>query len=820
MLSTVAGIYDPLGLLNPLVLLPRHTVQTLWNQTPKWDDPIDDETRDKFHSLMDDVEKFSLDIDRFTHLSESTDIVLVGFSDASQRAMAACVYCWTPSHPPSLLISKTRLAPIKGKSTIPKMELESLLMVHSLLLFTVNALRKEFPDKSISIYSYSDSTVTLHWCKDDLIKTVGPFVTNRVTKIHAIRDELTALTPLVYNSPRHVSTKDNPADHATRGLSSSQMNDPTHQWWIGPVWLKSHPDEWPNPNLSDLQCPLTEIYPTSLNPVVIQTPPLDRTIDLSRLSSIRQAITVTAIVYRFIISSAAKTRNPVLLEKLSHVPQSSCGESTNIPAFLASLTAVEKRFALSNIIRLEQTRQLDPDPSHKTKRPLLKDPSTGILRVQTRLTNCDQSSDFTTPILIPTKDSTLARLLIRDIHFSSSHANLDIVLNSLKSRYVIPRARQLVKSELSHCIPCRKTNNLPFRYPKSPSLPDDRVRKSLPFEHCGLDYAGPFTVGDNQKLWIALYTCFSTRLTHLEIVTSLLPSTFLLAFRRFCARRGTPRRVTSDKATTFRLASTLFSQTDADPDSVQTFFSSHGIEWRFTSAHSPWKGGIYERLIKIVKESFTRSIGKKRLTTDEFQTVVCEIEALLNSRPLSYVCSDEVSSFSGPTLRPIDLIMPQSFLGCHLKLTSTDDEYTPPDEENSSRQTAVRQLLRSVRVVDDFWKRWHQEYLTTLRDNSSSSDPLQSTRSSSIVPQRGSIVLVVDESGNTPRSQWHMAKILSLTDTSATLKSHAGRTIERPLNLLIPLEINAETTPLPDPDETHDAPPRHPMTTRAKSRRL
>lgn len=226
---------------------------------------------------------------------------------------------------------------------------------------------------------------------------------------------------------------------------------------------------------------------------------------------------------------------------------------------------------------------------------------------------------------------------------------------------------------------------------------------------------------------------------------------------------------------------------------------------------------MYERLIKVIKESLSRSIGRRKLSIEELATITCEIEALLNSRPLTYVSSDEVQSFSGPVIRPIDLIMPHSFLGCPLNLVTSNDDYIPPEEENSSREAAIKQLSRSLAVVDSFWKRWHEEYLSSLRDSTSKSDPLQSTRSSSIPPKCGSIVLIIDESGNTPRSQWKMAQILSLTDTSATLRSHAGRIIERPINLLIPLEIQSI-----DPPEQSLAvtslPAAHPMTTRSRAK--
>ncbi|GMT02408.1 hypothetical protein PENTCL1PPCAC_24582, partial [Pristionchus entomophagus] len=229
--------YDP--------LLIRQLVSNLYV-----DNTVDNQIRDSFHSFQ--LENFSLPIDRYSHLSDSDEITLVAFSDASQHAMATCIYSWSPHSNPTLLISKCKLAPIKAASTIPKMELDSLVMSHSLLRFTVDALRKEFPEKPIHVYTYSDSAVVLHWCKPEFSKPLGPFVNNRVKKINEIRDELSDFHHAIYHHPRHVRSEFNRADHSTRGLTAKDMNDPKYQWWIGPTWMQTCPSTWPNEDLSSL----------------------------------------------------------------------------------------------------------------------------------------------------------------------------------------------------------------------------------------------------------------------------------------------------------------------------------------------------------------------------------------------------------------------------------------------------------------------------------------------------------------------------------------------------------------------------------------
>ncbi|GMT14022.1 hypothetical protein PFISCL1PPCAC_5319, partial [Pristionchus fissidentatus] len=577
MLSAVSSSYDPLGLISPLILPPRLTLQSLWNDDLKWDEPVNDTIRDTFHNQMKDVESFQLPIDRYTHLSESDEIILVAFSDASKLAMSAAVYNWTPHSTPHLLISRTRLAPIKAKSTIPKMELDSFVMAHSVTLYTVDALRKEFPDKPIHIYSFSDSTTVLHWCKsENFSKNLGIFVSNRLQAINEFRDGFDKIPNVHYHTPRHVRSECNPADHATRGLTALEMNDPNHQWWVGPKWMQFDPSTWPND-------PLPSTPPTFMSELaVVAKPVVETVIDLTRFSSLKMAISETARVYRFLSKLASRVKNREIQEKLAHIP------INNNPL----LNASEKKFALQRIIYLHQIKHVGVGkPNHSI---ITEDSGTGIWVASTRLTNSDLSPESKSPVYIPTSaDSTLAPLLIHDVHKSATHANIQTILNHIKSKYWIPRCHQIAKSVLKQCLHCRRTNGLPFKYAISPALPPDCVHRSRPFEHTAIDYAGPFTSIDDKKMYIVIFTCFSTRLSHLDVVDSLLPSSFIFAFRRFCSRRGSPT------ATTFKMSSTLL----ANPD--------------------------------------------------------------------------------------------------------CNDDYKPPEEENSSRETAIAQLKNSMMVVDNFWKRWH-----------------------------------------------------------------------------------------------------------------
>ena len=150
------------------------------------------------------------------------------------------------------------------------------------------------------------------------------------------------------------------------------------------------------------------------------------------------------------------------------------------------------------------------------------------------------------------------------------------------------------------------------------------------------------------KVWICLFTCIVTRAVHLEVVHDMSSEEFLLCFRRFIAQRGTPCEIISDNSMQFRASSTVLDRIwnkIQQSDEIMSNVSNAGIKWRFNVELAPWMGGFYERLIGLVKTSLRKTIERRLLTTVQLQTLLKEIEAVLNSRPLVYVGDDFNSNF-------------------------------------------------------------------------------------------------------------------------------------------------------------------------------
>lgn len=231
--------------------------------------------------------------------------------------------------------------------------------------------------------------------------------------------------------------------------------------------------------------------------------------------------------------------------------------------------------------------------------------------------------------------------------------------------------------------------------------PCERVTVSRPFTYTGVDYAGPIVLKPTGirstktfKGYIALFVCFSTKAYHLELVSDLSSDAFLASFQRFIARRGLPHTVFSDCGTNFQGARNLLERYRKD---VVDFSVNRGVEWKFIPPASPHFGGLWEAGVKLVKSHLKKIAGTTLLTFEEYSTLLTQIEACLNSRPLCPLSSDP---------KDYAALTPGHFLTGSNLLTPPQPDFTDTPANHLHRWQRVQRLFQT------FWKRWSVDYLS------------------------------------------------------------------------------------------------------------
>uniref|UniRef100_A0A1X7UBB2 Integrase catalytic domain-containing protein n=1 Tax=Amphimedon queenslandica TaxID=400682 RepID=A0A1X7UBB2_AMPQE len=98
----------------------------------------------------------------------------------------------------------------------------------------------------------------------------------------------------------------------------------------------------------------------------------------------------------------------------------------------------------------------------------------------------------------------------------------------------------------------------------------------------------------------------------------------VLSFKRFAARRGTPRKLVSDNGKAFTAAAKAL-KAISENKAILNLSSGFRIDWQFNIVRAAWWGGIFERLIRSTKRRLRKIVGKASLTYDELNTAVIEI---------------------------------------------------------------------------------------------------------------------------------------------------------------------------------------------------
>ena len=369
------------------------------------------------------------------------------------------------------------------------------------------------------------------------------------------------------------------------------------------------------------------------------------------------------------------------------------------------------------------------------------------------------------------------------IHTSHNHIGLSQTLSLYGQRCWTPKIRSRIKYLLLRCVTCRRVKRRTLSQPLPPPLPAERVQWVPPFSHVGVDHTGSYVIRDPQgrksKVYICLFVCATTRAVHLEVVEDLTTSKFILSLRRLAATKGMPKLILSDNHRTFIAGETFLLDLQQDP-SVREYLNSRSIRWKHQTPRSPWMGGHFERLVRTIKASLATAISRKLLSLEEFRTVVLKAENIVNSRPLTY----QSDSTRDVPLSPTQLAWGRDLTLMPPLLQPGD----PLDEDFDAKATRAQyKLLRNA--LERFRKRWHSEYLLSLREKHNNVCAEDPTHHLSV----GQLVMVRHE--NVHRIEWPLGVITAVyPDARGIIRTaeveECGKRSRRPISYLVPLELD------------------------------
>ncbi|XP_011877367.1 PREDICTED: uncharacterized protein LOC105567254 [Vollenhovia emeryi] len=403
----------------------------------------------------------------------------------------------------------------------------------------------------------------------------------------------------------------------------------------------------------------------------------------------------------------------------------------------------------------------------------------GVARVGGRLKNSTLNYEGKHPAILP-RHSRLSELIISWSHQRTLHGGTQLTLAHIRQSYWIIGGRAPVKSHILRCVVCARQRGI-RAHQLMGQLPLPRVTPSRAFTHTGIDYAGPLTLktwkgrgAKTHKGWICVFVCLTTSAVHLEVVSDYSTDGFISTYRRFVSRRGIPHSLYSDCGTNFvgaeKSLQTLFTESSQDNRRISSLLAQDRTQWIFNPPAAPHMGGKWEAVVKSLKHHLRRTIGETLLTFEETTTLLAQIEAILNSRPLEPLSDDSDD---------ISALTPGHFL-IGSALTSVP--------EPSLKDLATARLSRWQFIqqrVQQFWSQWSAQYLQRQQ-------AISKWHHLSNDIQVGTLVLITDE--RLPPCKWPLARVSTLMPAKdgltrvVTLKTPTT-TLTRPITKLAPLPI-------------------------------
>lgn len=726
MLSIISSVYDPLGLANPVIVKARALFQATCKRKLDWNDKLPSDLVKPWSIWLENISKlenFKVPRCLYGCLKGDIQYQLHIFCDGSLVAFGAVAYIRACNERGqvhcSLIMSKARQTPINNKSlkTVPRIELNAARLAVNIY----RLLKKELHISFEGEYFWVDSMTVLKYINNDAAR-YHRFVANRVSLIRSMTQK---------SQWHYIPGEKNIADLLSRGIDAENfLKDET--WQTGPKFLLETTSHWPV---------MPKIESISEEDVEVKRQVTVATIFVKNddVISVLFASTSDWIKLKYRVAAFLRLKQGLKNKDWTKGP---------ISTFEFDRAEIEVWKHVQHMEYKNEIKELDAKKPLKVGHILEKlypfIDKNGLLRVGGRLRNSDESEWTRHPIILPSK-SACVELLVYFYHKKIGHMGRNFLLSELREKYWIVSATTLVKKISRQCIICRKIQGSPCQQLMAP-LPIERVDGGHnPFFYTGVDYFGPFLVArgrTNEKRYGVVFTCMTTRAVHFECANSLDVDSFINALRRFICRRGEIRNIISDNGTNF-VGSCRELKKSIDGwnlNTLNTWFNQRGIVWKFNPPSASHFGGAWERVIRSARKILCALLHEqpRKLSDELLQTLFCEVENILNNRPLTPL-SDDPLDFRVLTPNYLLLLKPSS---------------APPPGVFEDNENFARKRWRLIQnMANNFWLRWRKEYLRLLQER-------QKWRRDKTSCSVGDLVLVSD--AMLPRNQWSMGRIVEV----------------------------------------------------------
>ena len=822
LLSFVASVYDPIGLVAPWLLPGKLLFQKVSSNTIPWRKSLTKEMKGdviKWQQTITHLRKIK--ISRWTNPlgMEHSICQLAIFCDASKDGYGMCAYIRRYQRgaedriSTSFLIGKAHVVPtnmmqkptegaLPHSDSIPRLELCAAKIAAQWRDVLVRDCGEDFED----IYLFSDSLTVLKW----LGNFSKRFKTFENFKIKSIR----ALTKL--SEWRHVPSLMNPADYCSKGLKSTD----TKRWQIyhqGPPFLSLPTENWPpvRPHITDDAGEELTADISALNilaadgsveepeVVVEHHPSLPwPLLATGKISEWRGKLRRIAIIKRVILKLKERVKN----KKEGHVssrlrPRTEKNNERKKEKYVLHLSDQEREDAEHLLIRAIQSCEFSneitrlvklgifsPNTIHDMK---IKDTKLAklcpfldqhnILRAGGRIAKAEfLPYNHRFPIILPNSSCEPIQSLIRhyhQAHYKRFHCTIQQTYYLLRNKYFILGGKNSVRSVINKCVTCQRLSKR-LATQKEGDLPLDRMAIVPPFYNCGVDCLGPFhlrhTGRGTRKQFVLIACCMSTRAITLVPLRDMTTSSIINSLVKIHSQFPALKKLYSDNGTNFKGADREIREAVAawKKENLHEELSSLGLTWTFGPAYCGSAGGSWERMVGLSKKLLKSVIQDRNVDMEDFEALLAGASAMMNRRPLTPISADVDDDTA---LTPAHFLYPYLFV-------SDTTHILPPQAENHD---VLRHGFRCTQfLLDRFWDEFKSAYLGQL---------LKRSKQTTTNVKVGDLVLVEDVESS--RESWPMGRIVSQLNTDAShgrrfqIRLLNGRIVDRHVKSLIILEL-------------------------------